>query len=368
MSCTDGLNQPAVPARRRRSLCGWPGTFAARRRRRGLAGGRDRRRGATKIAVVICSYSPLRWPALVEAVESLRTQVQAPSEIVVVVDHNPDLLERASRELPDVIVVPNPNERGLSGARNAGVAVARGEVIAFIDDDAVADPEWTLGLAAGYAHHESVIGVGGPIEPLWSAPPPQWFPDEFHWVVGCSYRGLPESRSPVRNLIGANMSFRREVFERVGQFRTGVGRVGTLPFGCEETEFCIRAGRERPGGTILFEPRARVRHRVDASRTSWRYFLARCYAEGHSKALVSELVGSSDALASERAYASRVLPLGVRRGVSDAFLRRDANGLGRSGAILLGLGVTAAGYARGRAARRGRAPLGAVEWRPTGAP
>ena len=283
----------------------------------------------------------------------MRAQVRMPSEVVVVVDHNPDLLQRASRLLRDVVVVPNRNERGLSGARNAGVAVAGGDVIAFTDDDAVADPDWTASLAAGYNHHESVIGVGGAIEPLWTAARPMWFPDEFHWVVGCTYKGLPESRSAVRNLIGANMSFRRDVFERVGHFRNGVGRLGTRPFGCEETEFCIRAGRERPEATILYDPQVRVRHRVDASRASWRYFLARCYAEGQSKALVSEVVGSTDALASERSYALRVLPAGVRRGVSDAMLRKDANGLGRAGSILLGLGVTTAGYAHGLAARHG---------------
>jgi len=207
-------------------------------------------------------------------------------------------------------------------------------------------------MASAY-ERESVIGVGGAIEPLWSAARPKWFPDEFDWVVGCTYRGLPEDPSPVRNLIGANMSFRREVFERVGDFRSGIGRFGPLPFGCEETEFCIRAGREWPEGTILYDPRVRVRHRVGASRARWRYFLARCYAEGRSKALIAALVGRSDALATERTYATRVLPYGIGRGLSDAIFQLDPNGLSRAGAIILGLGVTTAGFARGLAARRG---------------
>ena len=201
---------------------------------------------------------------------------------------------------------------------------------------------------AGAYEDESVIGVGGAIEPLWSDVPPRWLPDEFRWVVGCTYRGLPEHPAPVRNVIGANMSFRRAVFDRTGEFTSGVGRLGTLPFGCEETEFSIRARRAWPGGTILYDPGVRVRHRVPASRATLRYFVSRCYAEGRSKALIAALVGNADALATERTYTAHVLPAGVARGLSDALLRLDPGGLRRAAAIVLGLAVTALGFARAK--------------------
>src|SRR5207247_3975777 len=173
------------------------------------------------------------------------------------VDHNHALFERARRQLDGVIVVPNREPRGLSGARNTGVAESRGDVIAFLDDDAVAEPDWLAHLLAAYTDRH-VLGVGGAIAPHWLEGRPAGFPAEFEWVVGCTYEGMPTARAQVRNVIGANMSLRRSVVGRVGGFRNGMGRVGLLPVGCEETELCIRARQAIPDGVFVYEPRARV--------------------------------------------------------------------------------------------------------------
>ncbi len=302
-------------------------------------------------SVVVCAYTLERWGDLVAAVASLARQRPAPLEIVVVVDHNPELLERVRRELPGALAVANVQPRGLSGARNSGVVAAQGAVVAFLDDDAVAQPGWLESLLRAYAHPE-VMGVGGTVEALWDRGRPAWFPAEFDWVVGCTYRGVPLQRSRVRNLIGANMSFRREVLDAVGHFHCGLGRVGRLPAGCEETELCIRANRVGRG-EIVFEPAAGVLHRVPADRSRWPYFRSRCYAEGRSKALVAQFAGAADGLASERAYVRRTLPRGVARGIGDALLRRDLAGLRRAAAIGAGLAFTTAGYTAGRLAGDG---------------
>jgi hypothetical protein len=199
------------------------------------------------------------------------------------------------------------------------------------------------------------MGVGGAIEPAWCDGRPEWFPREFDWVVGCTYRGMPEFAGPVRNLIGANMSFRRSVFEVVGGFNEGMGRVGTLPLGCEESEICIRAGVRWPGRTFLYEPRARVHHKVPAERARWSYFRARCHGEGLSKAAVSGLVGPTRGLESERAYVRRALPRGILEGLREG-IGPDRAGLRRAGAILVGLATTTAGYVRGRMTGPGRLP------------
>jgi GT2 family glycosyltransferase len=297
------------------------------------------------ISVVICAYTEARWHDLVAAIHSAHGQSVQPREIIVVVDHNPTLLERVHAEVPYVIAVENQEARGLSGARNSGIAAATGAVIAFLDDDGVAAPDWLEHLLAAYATPE-VIGVGGPVEPLWRHGRPPWFPAEFDWVVGCTYRGLPAVAAPVRNLIGCNMSFRREVLEAVGGFRSGIGRVGTDPAGCEETELCIRVGRRWPSKALLYEPCARVQHRVTARRARWSYFRARCFAEGLSKALVAQAVGAGDGLASERTYTLRTLPRAAVRGVADG-LRGDPSAMGRAGAIMAGLALTTAGYLMG---------------------
>ena len=307
------------------------------------------------VSVVVCTYADDRWPDLVAAIESIRRQTTAPLEIVVVVDHNAELLERVRAELPDVVAVSNGEQRGLSGARNSGVDVARGDVIAFIDDDAVAAEDWLEWLVAAYADAH-VLGVGGAAEPAWELGRPRRFPEEFDWVVGCTYRGMPVQRAEVRNLIGANMSFRRDVLAAAGRFRSGIGRVGTRPIGCEETELCIRARRRWSEGVFVFEPGARVAHRVPRHRVTLRYFGARCYAEGWSKAVVARLVGSADGLSTERSYVRRTLPRAVVRGLADCVLRADLGGLGRSLAVVFGLGCTTAGYAVGLATARPNAP------------
>lgn len=306
--------------------------------------------GRVRFSVVICAYTEKRWDDLVAAVESLRVQTHSPDEVILVIDHNPGLATRVGREIPDVTCVENHGRQGLSDARNSGLAVARGDVVAFLDDDAEAEPQWLSLLAESYAD-PAVVAAGGFAEPDWAEGRPSWFPREFDWVVGCTYRGMPETASPVRNLIGCNMSFRREIFAELGGFTAGIGRLGTRPVGCEETELCIRIAQGRPGSVILFDPRALVHHHVPGSRGTWAYFRSRCYAEGLSKAAVAALVGASQGLASERAYTTRTLPRGVVGGIA-AGVKGEAGGFGRAAAIIAGVGLAIAGYGLGRLSPR----------------
>lgn len=319
------------------------------------------------ISVLICAYTLDRWDDILQAVRSVQDQAPKVREVILVVDHNEELRQRAEETLTGVTVVENSYERGLSGARNAGLDAASGRIVAFLDDDAMAMPDWAAELAAGY-RDATVLGVGGVSEPNWVAGRPEWFPPEFDWVVGCTYVGLPTSTSPVRNMIGSNMSFRRDVFTAIGGFDTSVGRVGANPVGCEETELCIRAAARWPGTRLMHEPSARVRHTVPASRGTLRYFLSRGFAEGRSKARVTRLSGATAGLATERRYTVRVLPRGVVRRLLEVISKRRLGPLAAAGAILAGLGYTAAGYAYGmlfdgRPARHVDAPVPASSTR-----
>jgi glycosyltransferase involved in cell wall biosynthesis len=301
-------------------------------------------------SVVICVYTEARWDQICAVVQSLRVQSLPSAEIIIVVDYNHALYERLVAAMPDVTVTENTDAKGLSGARNTGAALARGEIIAFIDDDATAHPDWLKFFNEGYVN-PAVVGVGGMTLPNWQTERPSWMPEEFYWVIGCNYIGMPPSGAPVRNLLGGNMSFRREVFDLIDGFQTGIGRTAhKRPLGCEETEFCIRLGQKSPGALLVIENEAMISHFIPAQRCKFSYFLSRCYAEGLSKAQVTANVGSGDGLSSERAYVTRTLPLGVLRGVADLFRGRPA-GLGRAGAIIAGVSVTAVGYLAARLSR-----------------
>lgn len=295
-----------------------------------------------KFTVIICAYTEDRWEALLSAVSSIKAQSYLPAELIVVIDHNQRLFERASAQFQNVHVIENRDERGLSGARNTGIALATGDAIAFIDEDASAAPDWLHFLDENFADPR-VMGVGGTITPHWENGRPHWFPREFDWVVGCTYLGLPEQTAPVRNLIGCNMSFRREIFENAGIFRNGIGRVGTIPVGCEETEICIRARQKWIGKNFIFEPRAQVLHQVPANRKKFAYFRSRCYGEGISKALISRFIGAKDGTQSEWTYTLRTLPRGIVNGLAD-LLQGDFAGLLRALAIIAGLFITTLGF------------------------
>ena len=296
-----------------------------------------------RFSIVISCYSDERWNSLVVAVESLERQTLLPREIIIVVDHNPGLFERARTRWPGLVVVESNERAGLSGARNTGLGYANAPFVAFLDDDAFAESDWLERLAAHY-RNSAVMGVGGVVVPAWIEPRPAWFPPEFDWVVGCSHIGMPQKTSAVRNLIGANMSFRREVLVGMRGFRHGLGRVGVVPLGCEETDLCIRAGQRWTARLLVYEPAARVRHEVPPKRSTWAYFLSRCYGEGVSKALLSRMVGGDDALASERYYVSRTLPGGAVDALVTAMRHRDVTHAARAAAIAAGLTVAVCGF------------------------
>lgn len=298
------------------------------------------------VSVVICSYNSDRWHELAAAVRSCAEQTCPPDQVVVVIDHNEPLLQRAMLELEGAVVLANRFSRGLSGARNTGVAWSKGDVVAFLDDDAYADPRWLANLVAPMAD-PSVAGVGGWVLPHWETAPPAWFPEAFYWVLGCSYAGLPTTDGRLRNPIGANMAIRRRVFRCVGGFASGLGRVGKVPLGCEETELCIRYTGHFPDQEFVLARAAVVHHRVPARRLTWHYFWTRCWEEGISKAAVSTLVGPASGLAAERHYLARSLPRAFIQSLR-SFPRHPRSASARAALMVAGTLCAAAGLLWGK--------------------
>lgn len=312
----------------------------------------------TDISVIICAYTEHRYDDLLAAIASVQQQTLQAKEILVVIDHNRMLFTRMQAASPNITVIENTYTRGLSGARNTGILAAKGRFLAFLDDDALAAPHWLQSIAECF-RNKVVLGVGGAVIPLWLGEyKATWLPEEFYWVVGCTYRGMPRSTTIIRNPIGANMAFRREVFDEVGGFRTDIGRIGTLPMGCEETELCIRAHQHWPYRVFLYQPDISVSHRVPSKRTQLSYFVARCYAEGRSKAAIARYVGARDSLTSESTYVLQTLPMGVLRNLVAALWYLKFARLQRAVAIVLGLAMTTFGYIVGRTFARNIAIVG----------
>ena len=305
--------------------------------------------GLVPVSVVICAYTQRRWEDLTLAVASAVAQPET-AEVIVVIDHEPELLRRAYLAWPELTVIPNDAKQGLSGARNTGVLAAGCGIVAFLDDDAAAAADWLRWLVEPFAD-PNVAAVGGRADPVWPAgASTRVLAPELLWIVGCSYRGLPVERADVRNVMGCSMAFRREVLLALGGFNLDTGRVGRLPLGCEETELCIRVRQADASARVVYEPRATVRHRVSLDRTGWSYLLSRSYFEGVSKAALSRTLGRRDALAAESSYLRTVLPRAVVRELRDT----GSGGATRAAAIVLSLGAVGSGYLRGSVRRPAR--------------
>lgn len=177
-------------------------------------------------------------------------------------------------------------QQGLSFARNAGVRESHGEIVVFTDDDVIVEPTWLWNLVTSLQNNESA-GAAGRIVPIWSRPKPRWMDLENPNVSGLVVAfdlgpvALPLKETP----FGANMAFRRRVFDIYGGFRTDLGRSGANLLCSEEKEFCQRllAGGEH----LLYEPSAVVHHPVPEERMQKSYLVAWWYGYAISEVRVT---------------------------------------------------------------------------------
>lgn len=294
------------------------------------------------VAVVVCTHRADRVPMLLDCLASLRSQTRRPERVLVVVDGTEELAREVRRQVEGTEVVAVGSNQGVCAARNLGAEVVTEEIVVFLDDDAVSDPTWLEQLLLPLSD-PSVIGVSGRSEAVFEGTRAPWLPDEFLWAVGCSYRGMPQEPTRVRNVYGGCSALRRDVFLAVGGYPVDVGHSSTNLGGGEEVEMCLAASAA-VGGTFFYTPHAVIRHRVPASRMTWSFFLRRCLHEGRSKAVVAARVDA--ALTSERAFGARV-PLAVARTLVTRGERLRALGL------VLGSVAVLLGLVRGRVAAAG---------------
>ena len=239
------------------------------------------------ITVILCTYN--RCQSLAKALESLAAQT-LPSAVeweVLVVDNNSKdqtrtVAEDYSRRHPGrfrYLFEPQP---GKSHALNAGIRDSHGDIIAFIDDDATAEPTWLQNLTSGL-HGNEWAGAGGRIVPAKNISFPRWFPPDeprlFRTLAlfSCGLEPGPLTEPP----LGTNMAFRKELFERYGGFRTDLGPCPGSEIRGEDTEF---GGRILAAGARMrYEPAAIVLHPVSPDRLRKQYFLTWWFDKGRSE-------------------------------------------------------------------------------------
>jgi GT2 family glycosyltransferase len=178
---------------------------------------------------------------------------------------------------------------------------------------------------------DDVLAVGGAPIPDYETARPDWMPQEFDWTFGCVYRGLPESAGPTIRLIGANMSVRADVFDRIGGFHS-------IDF--DDMDMCHRVAALGGPGSVVFNPAAVVHHYVPHERTTWGYFWRRCYHVNRNKVRALQETGVPRSVVPDLRFVLSTATTGFLRELLGAI--RGRRGAFRRGAAIV-VGVASAG-------------------------
>jgi len=260
-----------------------------------------------------------RFQDITELLNCLQPQTYHNFETIVVVEKSNELYEKLQshvsvEEYSNVGIFFNNGPSGLSQARNLGVTKSKGDIIAFIDDDALPFSDWVESMVNTY-NEESIIGVTGFASPLWENESMKWFPEEFYWIIGCSAFSNMTETQDVRNVWGANMSFSKKAFDLSGLFDEGnfgssvsheKGKSGLIG---DDTEFSLRVKRIT-GKRIVFNPNVRIWHRVHGFRLDAKIIRQYAYKHAYSKAVLRNVYskyGTGNALTTEQALLKRIL-------------------------------------------------------------
>ena len=235
------------------------------------------------LSVVVCTHD--RPEALVQCLRGIAS-LEDDLEVIVVDSASAlsaqHLVEQFSGSFRRFVYHYEP-VAGLSRARNRGLELARSDLVAFIDDDAVPERDWASRLAAAFAD-PNVACAGGTCRATFDTARPRWLSDRLLQFAGVTRFGSEprRARSSAEYPFGANVCFRRQVLLGIGGFPEHLGRVGDNLLSGEEYE--VMATLQRLGWSIWLEPRAIVDHRVSAERCRSRYYWSRLWWQGITRA------------------------------------------------------------------------------------
>lgn len=252
------------------------------------------------VSVLICTFN--RASRLARTLESFRgARLTGTCRVeILVVDNNStdgtsDVIDDAARRSPVPMRRLFEPRQGKSFALNRGLAAAHGDLLALTDDDVTPAEDWIERIVQLFRTHD-IVFAGGKVLPVWEQEPPSWIRDpQARDIWGplalVDYGDDPffYEGSPLvpRRPIGANMAMRRDMVERVGGWRTDLGRVNDTLISGEDHEIYFRlhaAGAFRG----MYDPQLVVHHDVPSSRLRHRYFLRWFFASGQARALMAE--------------------------------------------------------------------------------
>ena len=283
----------------------------------------------SQVTVVICTFN--RYDLLGKAITSIELQDFPEDRYeLVIVDNSDDLAGRESF-LDGLEIACNHRyfieERpGLSRARNVGVAAAAGEIVAFIDDDAKATPDWLAHIVDTFSQHERAAIAGGPVRPIWVTPRPSWLHPRLEPYFSILDRGTTtRTLKPDEWLAGTNIAFRKQTLQKAGLFPENLGRIGRLLLSNEELSVSDKI-REM-GYDAVYNPEIVVHHRIHTERVNQAWLRRRVFWQAISD-LFAESKATAQAAADPDADIHRILdfldrPVPKNRGMIGLFIDLD---------------------------------------------
>lgn len=252
-----------------------------------------------KISVIICTYNraDILKATLSSFLDCVRTDIVC--ELLVIDNNSSDNTKEVVMSIAEkdsTIKYYFESKQGLSEARNSGIKLSKGDIIAFVDDDVYFDPFWLIEVVRIFQDYPEASCMGGKSIPQFEIGKPDWITDNLLTLYGSTNSGdtikwmlYPE------HPFGLNMAFKRAAFDQIGVFNLGLGRKKKNLLSNEESEVFWRVNQT--GLRVIYTPKALLHHRIPHERTRKEWVLARYYWQGISSIVFDQLIAPQSRLA-----------------------------------------------------------------------
>lgn len=251
-----------------------------------------------KVSVIITLYTVDQLSYLEDCIGGLQEQTYENVEFCILPE-NEEVISRVKDRYDTsndsrIVIHSLDSVSGLSEARTIGAEKATGDIVAFLDVDAIPTPRWVEHLVNAYTRYE-LFAVGGRAIPIWEGRQarPAWIPPEFDWLIGSNHEEFADEGEFVRNTYGCNISFRRDVFLDLGGFDSDLGKSHGFNLQGEEPSLGVQLQTEY-NTAMYYQPNALIEHAVDETQQQLRWLLERAFLQGVSKEVIDSKYADDD--------------------------------------------------------------------------